>query len=160
MRSASAIVICLLLTAGCVNLGPRALEPGLTSHRVAAALRGGGGDRIGIQPRSLNGMLYYLAHSVRVPGDHLSRGLVNVTRRADGGAFDWGELTGGLMEIRASDERPEGAAVQIRYRDHWYYIDDADLDSKSTFSLLAQLFALQAGGGDGLRPVLTLPVGG
>jgi len=26
--------------------------------------------------------------------------------------------------------------------------------------LLARLFALQAGGGDGLRPVLTLPVGG
>ena len=136
------------------------LEPGRRSYRVAAAPRGGGSDLVGIQLRSLNGMLYYLAHSVRVPDDHLSRGLVNVTRRRDGGAFDWGELTGGLMEIRTSGERPEGAAVRVRYRDHWYYIDDADLDSKSTFSLLAQLFALQAGGGEGLRPVLTLPVGG
>jgi len=52
------------------------------------------------------------------------------------------------------------AAVRVRYRDHWFYIPDEDLASKSTFSLLAQLFALQAGSGDGLRPVLTLPVGG
>ena len=136
------------------------LAPGRRQYRLAAALRGGGGEVIGIQTRSLNGMLYYLAHAVRVPPGHLDRGLVNVTRHADGRTFDWGRMTGGLMEVRASGDVPADAAVRVRYRDRWYYIADADLDSKSTFSLLAQLFALQAGGGDGLRPVLTLPVGG
>ncbi len=136
------------------------LEPGRREYRVAPALRAGGGDVVGIQTRSLNGMLYYLAHAVEVPGEHLSRGLVNVTRREDGSEFDWRDLTGGLIQIRVSKERPAQAAVRVRYRDHWFDIDDADLDSKSTFSLLAQLFALQAGGAEGLRPVLTLPVGG
>lgn len=136
------------------------LEPGRREYRVVSALRGGGGDTIGLQTRSLNGMLYYLAQSVQVPDVHLRGGLVNVTRHPDGQEFDWGLLTSGLMAVRASSDFPRQAAVRVRYRDHWYFIDDADLDSKATFSLLAQLFALQAGGGEGVRPVLTLPVGG
>ena len=50
--------------------------------------------------------------------------------------------------------------MAIPYRDHWFYIDDRDADSKATFSLLMQLFALQAGqGGDTSAPVLTIPAG-
>lgn len=45
-------------------------------------------------------------------------------------------------------------------RGSWFYIDDSDLDSKSTFSMLMQLFALQSGNSDGMTPVLTIPVGG
>ena len=48
----------------------------------------------------------------------------------------------------------------LRCRGSWFYIDDADLDSKLIFSLLSQLFALQAGKEKGTPPMLTLPIGG
>ncbi len=52
----------------------------------------------------------------------------------------------------------ENAAV--KYRSSWFYIDDSDLTAKSTFALLMQLFALQAGEIKSTGPILTLPVGG
>jgi hypothetical protein len=51
------------------------------------------------------------------------------------------------------------AAVRTRYRGSWFYIDDSDLDSKSTFTLLGQLTNLQAGDLPSTAPLLTLPVG-
>jgi hypothetical protein len=47
--------------------------------------------------------------------------------------------------------------LRVNYRGHWFYIDDSDLESKSTFTLLARIFALQAGKAEGIVPVLTLP---
>ena len=47
----------------------------------------------------------------------------------------------------------------MRYRDAWFYIDDSDLTSKSTFTLTGQLFELQAGDVGGVAPLLTLPIG-
>ena len=55
---------------------------------------------------------------------------------------------------------PLNAYVSIRYRNHWFYIEDNDLNSKSTFSLLVQLYDLQSGDAKGSAPVLTLPIGG
>jgi len=52
------------------------------------------------------------------------------------------------------------AAVAVAHRGHWSYIDEADLASKSTFALLAQLCVLQDGSAQGAVPVLTLPVWG
>ena len=64
------------------------------------------------------------------------------------------------MHIRSSPTPPENASVAVSYRDSWFYIDDSDLDSKSTFSMLGQLFAVQSGNATGMVPVLTIPVGG
>lgn len=108
----------------------------------------------------INGILYFLSHGVAVPPGHRDSGLVTATLEPNGAPFDWSEVTGGLLRIESREKAPDPAAVRVRYRDHWFYIPDNDLQSKSTFSLLAQLFALQAGSGEGLQPVLTIPVGG
>ena len=55
--------------------------------------------------------------------------------------------------------RPSEAAMAIYYRDSWFYINDSDLQSKSTFSLLAQIFSLQSGNAKDKAPLLTLPLG-
>lgn len=78
----------------------------------------------------------------------------------DGSEFDWLDVTGELLKIQCSYLPPRQAAVAVRYRGYWFYIDDTDLHSKSTFALLRQLFSLQAGQFTGAAPVLTLPVGG
>lgn len=135
------------------------LTPGQPYYPISLALGGAGPDTITFQTRSLNGILYYLSHGVAVPAEHRGAGLVTQTQRADGTSFDWSEIMSGLFSIRAAGEAPDTAAVRVPYRGHWYYIADNDLSSKSTFSLLSQLFALQAGSGEGLSPVLTIPVG-
>jgi hypothetical protein len=69
-------------------------------------------------------------------------------------------VMGDLMRVKSEPKRPKGAAVSVFYRKSWFYIDDSDLDSKTTFSLLSQIFALQSGKSKTVTPVLTLPVGG
>jgi len=115
---------------------------------------------ITIGTRSLLGALFYLSQAVEVPAEHEERGLVTVTRTPDGGRFDWGEVTRGLFRVHCSKARPSRAAVAVRYRGFWFYVEEADLTSKSTLSLVQELFALQAGGAKAAAPVLTLPVGG
>jgi hypothetical protein len=134
--------------------------PGRRQYEIVSTLGSAGPNAISIQTRSLNGILYFLSHGVVVPPGHRDSGLVTDTRDPGGAPFDWSEVTGGLLRVESREKAPNPAAVRVRYRDHWFFIPDDDLPSKSTFSLLAQLFALQAGSGEGLRPVLTIPVGG
>ena len=115
---------------------------------------------LSLEPRSLIGILYYLSHAIRVPPEHESCGLTSVTTDEYGNVFDWATLTGDLLLVESSKKKPRCAAVAVKYRGVWFYIDDRDQQSKSTFTLLSALFELQAGGGaKGTRPVLTLPVG-
>ena len=116
-------------------------------------------DELYLQTRSLIGILFFLSHNIEVPSGDVSRGLVTVTRNADGTEFDWNELCGGLMKVENTAASPLDAFVKIKYRGSWFYIADNDLDSKSTFMLLNQLFNLLAGDVKKAAPVLTIPVG-
>lgn len=109
--------------------------------------------------RSLLGVLYFISHSVKVPQDHIDRGIVRVTVDDAGEPFDWDLVTGRVMRIHSSRERPQTAYVAVRYRDHWFYVDDRDHDAKATFGLLQLLFSLQSTTGDGPVPLLTIPTG-
>lgn len=118
------------------------------------------GDVIAIQTRSLMGVLFYLSHAVEVPEEDISNGLVQVTIDKDGKVFDWATASGTLLKIHCSDERPKDAYIFTRYRDHWFYINDNDLHSKSTFMFISTLFNLQAGEASSadVAPTLTIPV--
>jgi len=117
--------------------------------------------RIVVVTRSLLGVLFFLCHAVEIPDAHAQAGVVTVTRDASGQPFEWSEVTEGLMRIRSSLDRPDDAAIAVPYRGYWFSIADDDLDSKSTFALLTQLYALQAGAPvAGGAPVPTIPVGG
>jgi hypothetical protein len=116
---------------------------------------------LGIDTRSVVGVLYYLSNGVQVPPEDLESGSVTATLDAAQNPFDWSNLLGGLFEVRTSDSwrRPPDAAFAVRHRGYWFYIADGDQTSKSTFLLLASLFTLQAGDVEEVKPVLTLPVG-
>ena len=117
------------------------------------------GDTISIRTRSLMGIFFLLSHQVDAPQLHKQAGLVTITRDARGAEFDWGQtLAGRLFHIRQSVELPDLAFLAIPYRGHWFYIADNDLESKSTFMLLMQLFRLQAGAAKSVAPALTIPL--
>ena len=99
---------------------------------------------IDIVTRSLLGVMFYLSGGVEVPEQDTVEGRVTVTKTDEGQVFDWAEITGELLRIHNSPNRPVDVRLLIFYRDYWFYINDSDLVSKSTFSLLAQIYALQA----------------
>ncbi|MCH8828298.1 MAG: ParB N-terminal domain-containing protein [Planctomycetes bacterium] len=112
------------------------------------------------EPRSLMGTLYFVSHAIEVPPDHVASGLVTTTLHEWGEPFDWNEVSGDLLKVHSQKKKPKSAAVAVKFRGYWFYIDDRNLASKSTFALLLQLFELQAGGGaSGAKPVLTLSIG-
>jgi hypothetical protein len=116
-------------------------------------------ETIDLMTRSVMGTLFYLSHGVKPPAAHVKDGLITTTEGVGGAPFDWSRVTDELLHVQAGALPPHNAAVAARYRGYWYWIDDSDLDSKSTFSYLSQLFALRAGHSSGPGISLTLPVG-
>lgn len=113
-----------------------------------------------IRPRSLLGTLFYLSQGVQVPVEHMERGLVTVTRNADGSLFDWNLVSGKEMKIFSSKKNPAHASTKVFYKGYWFYIDETDLNSKSSFLLLSQLFNMQSGKKSNVSPTLTIDVSG
>lgn len=134
------------------------LERGRATYRLVEEGSAEGGDLV-MSGRSLLGVFFYLSQAVAVPEEHVEAGWVTRTLTPEGNDFDWNHLTGRLFRITHSATRPRGAFSAVPYRGHWFYLDDADLNSKTTFGLLTLLFSLQASGGDGASPLLTVATG-
>ena len=103
--------------------------------------------------------MFYLSQSIEIPKKDILKGKVTLTKTLKGEDFDWSKVTGELLTIRSSNDEPLQAKVRVNYRDVWFYIDDSDLNSKSTFSLLTQIYSLQSGSIKSTEPVLTIGVG-
>ena len=108
---------------------------------------------VSITGRSVLGVMTFLSRYVEAPKAHQQAGWVSA---CSGHTRD---LAGGLFNVRSGASPPEGSFVSVRYRDHWFWIENSDLDSKETFGLLTQLLSLQASGSDKGSPILTLPAG-
>ena len=135
------------------------LDQNLELYHVNSEFMRHRSDTISIRSRSLMSIFSYLSHHVDSPKAHKATGLVTVTRNRDGSEFDWAKTAGGrLFHIRQSEKQPEMIFLTIPYRGHWFYLADNDLESKSTFMLLTQLFRLQAGAAKLEGPALTIPV--
>jgi len=135
------------------------LEPGKTKYVFTFSPKQNEPDQIRVVTRSLLGILFYLSQAVEAPEQDMKSGKVTRTLKSSGEVFDWRELTGEILRIRSKSNRPKNATLMVFYRDAWFYIDDSDLKSKSTFALLSQIFSLQAGKIKDNSPVLTLGVG-
>lgn len=116
--------------------------------------------RIGVMPRSILSCMYYLSESVDLPSEDVEKGVVAQMVGPSGELFDWKQVLGELMHISSCSVEPKDAYVKVKYRNHWFYINNTDLESKKTFVLLLQLYNLQAGqAAQSPPPILTLPLG-
>jgi hypothetical protein len=114
---------------------------------------------IEIDTRSLLGVMFFLSNGVQVPEQDVREGRVKITFMESGRSFDWKGVLGDYLTVHVGEEQPSESQLRVNYRGHWFYIDDRDMESKSTFTFLSQIFSLQAGKAEGIVPVLTLPVG-
>lgn len=61
-----------------------------------------------------------------------------------------------VMSIKSSDERASDSFTQVRYRGHWFSIDDRDFLSKRVFTFLMVLLTLSETGQKIQQPILTI----
>jgi hypothetical protein len=150
------------------------LKSGLTRYEVTQSTVGfidrranaAPADKINLVPRSLVQVIFYIAHGVEVPLEHLTSGLAKPTLEPDGRIFEWQHVMSGLFDVKAvcQKKRPKCATIAVFHRGYWFYIEDSDQATKSTFNLLRPARHLDLGSVGGDRrtppgPVLTLPVG-
>lgn len=103
------------------------------------------GHTLVLTTRPLMAAMNYLSEAVGNAPDDVASGRVKLTMASDGHTpFDWRELFDGLFVVHEAQDPPSAADVAVRYRNHWYYIADSDLESKATFVLLTQLIALHS----------------
>ena len=116
------------------------------------------GTCIEINLRSLAGIQFFLSHGVLIPHDDIINNRVKVTKTKDGQNFNWQNILSDLFVVYSQKEKPINASVKVKYRGHWFFIKDNDMESKYTLMLLNQISALQSGNIEKVGPVLTLPV--
>jgi hypothetical protein len=132
-----------------LGLSPDATEFKLVSGPLAADDR-----ELAIKPRSILHILGIMAAQVEVPAEDVARG------RATPGVVE-ANLLGvspvRLARILSSKKQPTNAYVTVEYRDHWFWIEDEDLQSKRAFAFMMMLFTLTDSGEKQGLPVLTIP---
>jgi hypothetical protein len=62
-----------------------------------------------------------------------------------------------LIQIGSAVERPGDAFAGVRYRGHWFAIDDHDMPSKRLCTFLMFIFTLVETGSKEGAPVMTIP---
>ena len=139
------------------NIQARSRKGSLSrSHRTGKW----GGDEIVVQTRPILSAFFYLGHSIELPDSVRSSGAAHTILDENGEPYDWSDLFEGLITIHSSESRPSNAYTAVPYGDYWYYIDNLDVDSKETLSMVGIVLALKASGVPTSAPLLTLPVTG
>ncbi|MCY2985155.1 MAG: hypothetical protein NTY15_16140 [Planctomycetota bacterium] len=118
-------------------------------------------ESLDLETRSLLQVLFFISQGVEVPQEHLASGVAPRTNGDGGEPFDWQQVLGGLFRVRCvqSKKRPSCAHIAVQYKGYWYYIDERDRDSKSTFALLIEVSRLELESTKSKAPLLTLPLG-
>ena len=104
---------------------------------------------IAILSRSVLQIMMDIASHVDVPEDHVAEKYVNPTFRGDSSVAP-------LIRVHSSPGRPSNAYAAVPYQDHWFWIDNRDLQSKQIFSFLTFIFTLTETGGKAGIPAVTI----
>lgn len=110
---------------------------------------------IALFSRSMLQIFSAYASLIEVPEAHVAQNRVAATVKEDmatAAGFP------PLIRVHSGGKKPEDAFVAVPYRDHFFWIDDRDIHSKSMFFFLMILFSFtERGQGEQAAPVLTVP---
>src|SRR5262245_3157261 len=109
---------------------------------------------IALHTRSGYQVLIELASQVTVPVDHVAEH--RTYGQAPATLPEGTVALASLISVRSGTERPPDSFAQVRYRDHWYWVDDQDFRSKRVFTFLTVLFTLSETGQKIQPPILTI----
>jgi hypothetical protein len=134
------------------------LDPEADQYRMKIGWVPASRNEIIIETRPILSAMFFLGRSIEIPESLQNSGVVHFNLDENNQPFDWGKVHDGLFNIRSATGKPSGAYTAVKYRHHYYYIEDADVPSKETLTMLNIVLTLEAGGSPAEAPVLTLPV--
>jgi len=112
----------------------------------------GAEDEFAVGSRSMFQILSAFASYVDVPEEHLEEHrAVQVGDAAQSGSLQQ------VVRIRSSKEQPPDAFASVFYRDHWYWIDDGDAETKRALTAVMFFFTLEGSGAAENLPLVTIP---
>jgi len=129
------------------------LRPGLQEFKVVYGSQAESDDVIAIQTRSGFQIMLELGSEIEVPPDHVAQRRTYPSRLEPAGPD--GLLP--LIRILSGTSAPSDAFAAVKYRDHWYWIDDRDLRSKGIFTFLIVIMTLAEKDEKIPPPVVTIP---
>jgi hypothetical protein len=62
-----------------------------------------------------------------------------------------------VVRIRSGTEKPTAAFSAVQYRDHWYWVDNSDWQTKRAMTAIMFLFTLADTGTNDKLPLITIP---
>src|SRR5262245_832581 len=130
------------------------LDPTAQEIRVVYGSVAANNKELAILSRSILEILVDLSSFITVPEAHVLERRVGPTQEDEAGPE--GPIRP-LIRIGSAAARPNDAFAAVRYRDHWFAIDDQDMPSKRLFTFLMFLFTLVETGGKEGAPVVTIP---
>jgi hypothetical protein len=108
---------------------------------------------VAILSRSIMQVLVDMAAHVEVPE----------VDRVEGRVYDLqpspeqAQLFPPLLKVRCDPLAPGDAHVAVKYRNHWFWIDDRDSQSKQIFNFMMFMFSLTETGSTQAAPIVTVP---
>ena len=131
------------------------LDPDTSEFRVVFGSYATNRREIAVLSRSMLQVFSAYASLIEVPESHVTQNRVAAAVRenlAMAAGFP------PLIRVHSGQTKPDDAFVAVPYRDHFFWIDDRDMDSKSMFFFLMILFSFtERGQGEQVAPVLTVP---
>lgn len=124
------------------------------SHTFAltyAPGRGADGE-LAVNSRSMLQIMGAFASHIEVPAVHLDDGSASP-------AFERAaqENRQSSLQIHSGKDRPAAAFATVRYRDHWFWIDDGDWQAKRALTAIMFFFTLADSGSNEALPLITIP---
>jgi hypothetical protein len=126
---------------------------GSTEFEISYGLVQRNEREVSLLTRSMLELLLELGFGIDLPASHITDG------RAIGGKRQPSEaaVSSNIVKIHSGPEMPKDSYAAVPYRGNWYWIDDTDVASKSTFTFLLILFSLAETGPGVAAPVVTVP---
>jgi hypothetical protein len=132
------------------------LDPVAAEFKVVYGSIAKDDKEIAILSRSILEILINLASYIEVPAVHVEEKQVNPTMPEE---TVQGVPVPPFIRIHSSTDKPKDAFIAVPYQNYWFWIDKRDLQSKSFFSFLLNIFSLTETGGKESAPIITVPAG-
>jgi hypothetical protein len=129
------------------------LDPLATDFEVSNGLFGHSPREIALLTRSMMQVLTDVASYIEVPQLDVTDGRVYVPQRTSEQLRAYPPL----LHVHTGDKDPDNSFAAVRYRKHWFWIDDRDVYSKAAFNFLLLMFSLTERGDTESRPIITVP---
>jgi len=130
-----------------LGLDPAAHELSLVYGGVSSS-----DHEVAMLTRSMLEILGEVSTHIEVPQTHVREGRTQATHPPT-----HGELP---IRILSGPQRPEETYAAVEYRDHWFWINDTDFQSKRIFTFLMIMLSLAETGSTPGAPLLTVSAGG